>query len=162
MLLRGESTISVESYASGKLCVGLRDTFPLSSDPPWYMARPGGRVFSARRGFYAMGYTLARFSIRFSASVWLRGVEPLDYCSPCDIVETMKGISCASTPSFARSSEVMERDPGESLLVSESCPRRWGLGLTLGGPNSSGRACFRTSGKRRRADRTSLEAVLAI
>ena len=61
------------------------------------------------------GHTLSRISIRFSASVIL---IPSADCSTRNVIATTKGICCASTSSFARSSEAMERDSGESLLVS--------------------------------------------
>ena len=47
---------------------------------------------------------MSRISTRFSASAGLREGEPFDDCSTRNVVETMKGISCDSTPSFTRSS----------------------------------------------------------
>lgn len=54
----------------------------------------------------------------FSASVGLSGSEPLDDCSARNVVETMKGISRDSTPSFTRSSAAIGGRSGEGLSLS--------------------------------------------
>ena len=63
-------------------------------------------------------HTLSRISISFSAPALLSGGEPLGDCSARNIVEMMKGISCASTPSFARSSGAIGGKSGEGLSSS--------------------------------------------
>ena len=149
--------ISVEPCASAKLCVELRDTYPSNLDVPRRMTRP------VRRGVRCMGgsqegeHTLSRISIRFSASVRLM---PSDDCSTCNAADTTDGITCASTPSFARSSEAMGRDSDEPLLVSGQCPR-WGLRLTVRDLDSGGHANIRTSERvrGRKADCASCEAA---
>ena len=66
-----------------------------------------------------MDHTLSRVSISFSASALLSGGEPLGDCSARNIAETIEGISCGSTPSFARSSEAIggNSDEGRSASV---------------------------------------------
>ena len=150
--------ISVEPCASAKLCVELRDTYPSNLDVPRRMTRP------VRQGVQCMGgsqegeHTLSRISIRFSASVRLM---PSGDCSTCNVADTTDGISCASTPSFARSSEAMGRDSDEPLLVSGQCPR-WGSRLTVRDLDSDGHANLRASGRvwRQKVDDTSWEDVL--
>ena len=83
-------------------------------------------AFSARVKLYFGGRTLSRISIRFSASTGVSGGDPLGDCSARKVVETMKGISCASTPSFARSSGAIGGKSGGASL------RQWITATTEG------------------------------
>ena len=65
-----------------------------------------------------MGCTLSRISTRLSASTEVSGGEPLGDCSARNVVETMNGMSWASTPSLARSSGGMEEKSGEGFSSS--------------------------------------------
>ena len=91
------------------------------------MIRPDRRGFSVRRGIHAVGNTLSRISIRFTASVRLRGGGPLDACSTRDVAEVMKGMCCDSTLSSTKSSEVMGSESGGGFPVSGPSARRWDL-----------------------------------
>ena len=76
---------------------------------------------------------MSRISTRFFASAGLRGGEPLGDCSARRVVDTMKGISWDSTPSFTRSSGEIGGKSGERHLVSGVAPKTLGgLVLTLG------------------------------
>ena len=79
----------------------------------------GGRI-------HDVGHTLSRISIRFTASAGVSGGEPLGDCSARNVVETMKGISCASTPSFARSSGAIGGKSGGGS------PRQWVVPVAAG------------------------------
>ena len=61
---------------------------------------------------------MSRISTRFFASAGLSGGEPPGDCSASNVVETTKGISCDSTPSFARSSGAMGGSSGEGTYSS--------------------------------------------
>ena len=74
---------------------------------------------------HAVWCTLSRISTRLSASTGPSGGGPFSDRSTCDVVETMKGISCASTPSFARSSGVMGG-------AGNSSPYQWVVPATVG------------------------------
>ena len=84
-----------------------------------------------------MDHTLSRSSIKFTASVRVSGGEPLGDSSARNTVEMMKCISCASTPSFARSSGAIGGNSGEGLSLSVGYARNdgvrdslWGGGFT--------------------------------
>ena len=81
--------------------------------------------FSVCGKLHFRGHTLSRISARFSASTGVSEGEPLGDCSARKVVEIMKGMSCAPTPSFARSSGAIGGRSGEGVLVS-------GLRLTPG------------------------------
>jgi len=86
------------------------------------MTRPDRPGFSAQERIRGSGVrTLSRISIRFSASAGLSGGEPLGDCSARNVVETMKGISCGSTPSFARSSGEIGGKSGKWLRLLVGC-----------------------------------------
>jgi hypothetical protein len=76
--------------------------------------------------------TLSRISTRFSASAGLSGGEPLGDCSARNVVETMKGMSWDSTPSFTRSSGAMGGKSG-SGVSSVGQARDRGGGTRSGG-----------------------------
>ena len=71
-----------------------------------------------------MRYTLSRISIRFSTSPGPSGGEgvPWEDRSARNAAEMMKGMSCDSTPSFARSSEAIGGKSGEWLPLSSWIP----------------------------------------
>jgi len=82
------------------------------------MTRPNCLAFSAQGGIHGGTFTLSRISTRSTASVVLSGGKLLDDCSARNVAVTMKGISCDSTPSFARSSGVIGGKSDEGLLSS--------------------------------------------
>ena len=89
--------------------------------------------FRTRGGVHVVDHTSSRISISFSASALLSGGQPLGDCSARNVVEMMKGISCASTPSFARSSGAIGGKSGEGLSSSVGYARDDGVWDSLWG-----------------------------
>jgi len=102
--LRLESMIEVEQNVPLRLGAKLWNTGPSGLYSPWVTTQPGCQGFSMQGVIHGGERTLSRISTRFPASAKLSGGEPFDGCSARDIVETVKGMSCGSIPSFARSS----------------------------------------------------------
>ena len=86
--------------------------------------------------------TLSRVSTRFSTSTGLSGGTTVGDCSACSSVEIMKGISCDSTPSFARSEGVMGGGSGEGCFLLVGGRDRgllWGSSLLMDMPDFKSR-----------------------
>lgn len=116
-----------------KLGAELWNTYSSILDSPWRTTRPdrGGSTpgLNFRRGF-----TLSRISTRFFASAGLSGGVPPDDCSTSNVVETMKGMGCESTPSFAKSSGVIGGKSDEGHRPSVSHAMTVGIDTHRGSP----------------------------
>ena len=75
---------------------------------------------------------MSSISTRLSASTGLSGGKPLGDCSARNVVETMKGMSCDSTPSFVRSSAI-GGNSGEGPSLSVVMFAAVGVGTHPGG-----------------------------
>ena len=116
----------------------FRNSYSPSLDSPWEMAQPDLSKFSVGGGIHLVSRTMSGISVKPSASTGQSGGEPLGDCSIHSVAEMIRVMSCASTPSLARSSRAMEGKSGEGLSPSVGCARdgtieahTGGLGLHL-------------------------------